>query len=142
MKKRPDWYNELKLEVGVSGLYILTAIGDKREELKSLAVMLSHCGIALTSEITQDGNTRITFKVNEDAFFDAVYRNAGRPKNLLKSQNWDIQNVKVSDIKQMRDSGMTHQQIIEKIGCPRATYYRALKDARESDRPDNLSFFL
>ena len=49
-------------------------------------------------------------------------------RNTLMVSNDPRYNVRYKDIVSMRDEGMTHAQIIAKIGWSKATYYRAWKN--------------
>lgn len=68
-------------------------------------------------------------RIDIDTLEKKKTRNAGRKKDYSKGKKYNMR-PSVGDVFEWRKT-MTHQQIIEKIGCPRATYYRRIKELSE-----------
>lgn len=114
------------------GMYIFTVVKDNNpdspmnteSQIKELQEMLEkYVGVGWR---TIDGDRGLlTIKVDREK----LGRHAGRQTSI------DI-DVKYQDILDMRAEGMTHAQIIEKIGWSRASYFRAWKN-RDGLKPEN-----
>lgn len=74
--------------------------------------------------------------IDTDTLEKIKTRNAGRKVNYNKSQNYNCCPT-IGEVIEWKKT-MTHQQIIDKIGCPRATYYRRWKELK-GEFGDDLS---
>lgn len=93
-------------------------------QVRELQEMLKkYVGIEWQAKDDSKGLLTITVDMNK------LGRHAGRRPSI------DI-DVKYQDILDMRAAGMTHAQIIEKIGWSRASYFRAWKN-RDGLKPES-----
>ena len=114
--------------------YGFTILGanDRRtkNDVAELNELLGSLGITFKLQPYEDtaetGSGHLGIVINNDTFRRARTRHAGRKKVYGKGKNYNCQPT-VGEVFEWRKT-MTHQQIIEKIGCPRATYYRRIKD--------------
>lgn len=76
-------------------------------------------------------DVRVKQHENGDEYLALVYgdyQHLTPGRNTLMVSNDPRYDVRYKDIVSMRDEGMTHAQIIAKIGWSKATYYRAWKN--------------
>lgn len=106
------------------------------EDLQSLSLLkeiLSKSGATLdvTHNIQRDGTeyNSIYIYMNEDKVAVKTTRNAGRKQQLFK--NGKYKECTVSELKMKLESGMKKTEIINELGCPKATFYRILKNLGE-----------
>ena len=78
----------------------------------------------------QKGKHLLYINIDMDKFQRVTKRNAGRYKAYDKAEEKYLLNPTIAEVMRWKET-MTHQQIIEKIGCPRATYYRAYRRIKE-----------
>lgn len=94
-------------------------------QIKELQEMLGkYIGIEW-AQAKDDSRGLLTIEVDRDK----LGRHAGRRPSIDTD-------VKYQDILDMRSAGMTHAQIIEKIGWSRASYFRAWKN-RDGLKPES-----
>lgn len=105
-----------------------------REDVEDLNRLLSKFGIKAEYNSMQ----QLFIYADQDLINKATNRNAGRKKDRTLPFSYNI-NPKIKDVFQMQQT-MTNAEIIEKIGCSRATFYRALKSAKE--RVDRLPSYV
>lgn len=110
--------------VGVNDEFNIKAVSELNEILEKMGV---------TFEIKQikdhENIGHLSILINMDTLEKKMTRNAGRKVDHNKAMAYSV-NPTVAEVFTWRKT-MTHQEIIEKIGCPRATYYRCLKKLSE-----------
>ena len=106
--------------VGVNDEHTIANVAELNSLLKNVGISFE-----LTPYGDMDGRGYFDISIDIDTLNKIRTRNAGRKVNHKKSQNYKCSPT-IGEVLEWKKS-MTHQQIIEKIGCPRATYYRAWK---------------
>ena len=106
-------------------------------ELSCLNSLLSEIGVSLSlKHKTMDGYScdLLCIEFNSDTYLQKTNRNAGRKTDANKHGRYT--ECTVSEFKNMIDT-MKHKDIIEYLKCPRATFYRVLRNLRERDDWEN-----
>lgn len=104
---------------------------DKIHELAILNEHLERVGISI--RVTRHDVTDIlSFKINNESYKKATCRGAGRKKDHDMAARY--KECSVAELK-VKLSTMKKSEIIKELGCPKATFYRILKNlkAYESD---------
>ena len=81
-------------------------------------------------------DVRVKQHKNGDEYVSLVYgdyEHLSPGRNTLRMSSDPRYDVRYKDIVSMRDAGMTHAQIIAKIGWAKATYYRAWNNRASLD---------
>ena len=104
------------------------------EKIAAVNEAIAHTGVSLL--LNKVGNDAyLTVAVDQQKLKENKTRFAGRRKGTYSTKaNWKIKSISVQEILTLREQGKEHSEIIEMIGCPRATYYRAWKKVK--DDPD------
>ena len=104
------------------------------EKISAVNEAIAHTGVSLL--LNKVGNDAyLTVAVDQQKLKENKTRFAGRRKGTYSTKaNWKIKSISVQEILTLREQGKEHSEIIEMIGCPRATYYRAWKKVK--DDPD------
>ena len=104
------------------------------EKIAAVNEAIAHTGVSLL--LNKLGNDAyLTIAVDQQKLKENKTRFAGRRKGTYSTKaNWKIKSISVQEILTLREQGKEHSEIIEMIGCPRATYYRAWKKVK--DDPD------
>ena len=114
--------------------FSIIGVNDKKtiDNVAELNRLLKDVGISIDLEPYEnmDGTGYFGIGIDIDTLNKIRTRNAGRKVNYKKSQNYNCSPT-IGEVLEWKKS-MTHQQIIEKIGCPRATYYREWKKLNET----------
>jgi hypothetical protein len=93
-----------------------------REIVSQLKQVLDGKGIRISFS-NEDGNPFLYLAINEETVREKIKRNAGRNRKTYE--------YRYSDVRKMIDEGMDKKDIMEKLGMPRATFYRRLKAMQE-----------
>lgn len=115
------------------------------EKIAAVNEAIAHTGVSLL--LNKVGNDAyLTVAVDQQKLKENKTRFAGRRKGTYSTKaNWKIKSISVQEILTLREQGMKHEEIIEMIGCPRASYYRAWKRVKsdpEIDLDGNFFNFL
>lgn len=109
-----------------------------REDIEDLNRVLSSFGLS-----AKYLDRTLLINIDSDEYLKKSSRNAGRRKNYARAFDYNM-NPTIQEVFEMQER-MTNAQIIEQIGCPRATFYRALKNAKdlvEHDDSYRADYFL
>jgi len=138
--------NELKLDKPIHprlcAPYIILPLDmtppeNKIYDLACLNSLLNEVGINLSLKHKEMDNyscDMLCININSDTFIQKTNRNAGRKADVNKHGNYT--ECSVAEFKTMIDT-MKHKDIIKYLNCPRATFYRILKNLRERDDWDD-----
>lgn len=109
----------------------------KRNYLSGVLILQSHqlnSANNLSDFLNSHGlwcDVEVNHHENGDEYLTLVYgdyEHLSPGRNTLMMSSDPRYDVRYKDIVSMRDEGMTHAQIIAKIGWAKATYYRAWKN--------------
>lgn len=122
----------------------LSAISDGTvRQAEKISRELADIGVAVITNRLSNDICYLTLSIDENKLNKFRTRSAGRKRGTFSTkESWKVRNLSVGDVVNMRNQGMTHKQIIEYIGCPRTTYYTALKRSREGDVEMTDPFFV
>lgn len=99
---------------------------DSMHRLAVLKECLDKVGIEMTAVRYEDEKTDVlSFKIDFETFSKVTQRGAGRKKDYSMSERY--KKCTVSELKTKLES-MKKCEIIEELGCPKATFYRILKN--------------
>lgn len=133
--------NNLSLTVAISELS-----DNVTEKVTQINDQIANIGVSLILNRVGDESSYLTIVVNQQKLKEHKTRFAGRRKGTYSSkEKWKIKSISVQEVLDLREQGKEHSEIIEMIGCPRATYYRAwkkVKDDPDIDRDGNFFNFL
>ena len=106
--------------------YLLFEINgdDLNNQINDLNLFLNMVG-SKAEMVTNGDQKYLTIHINQEALSKKLKRGAGRRTGTIKKLNRE-KNPTIAEYKKMRES-MTHAQIIEELGCSKATYFRTLK---------------
>lgn len=107
------------------------------EDLACLNSLLKKVGIELNLKtVKSDGyeHNLLRISIDSDTYINRTTRHAGRCMDANKHGRY--KECSVMEFKEMLDT-MKHREIIAELKCPRATFYRILKNLRELDDWDN-----
>lgn len=107
------------------------------EDLACLNSLLKDVGIELNLKtMKSDGyeHNMLSININSDTYINKVKRHAGRRMDANKHGKFKECNV--MEFKEMLET-MKHREIIADLKCPRATFYRILRNLRELDDWDD-----
>lgn len=122
----------------------LSAISDATDrQAEKISKELADLGVAVITNRLSDDICYLTLSIDKDKLNKFRTRSAGRRRGTFDTKGkWNVRNLSVGEVSEMRNKGMTHKQIIEYIGCPRTTYYTALRRTREGDVEMTDPFFV
>ena len=115
-------FEKKELLLGIGTTYAEDKVSESLEEINALVSIL---GIRLLQDTTAGGETIIKLQLDTKKIENSKKRGAGRPRGYHSST------FSYGDIYAWRREGKTTKEIIEILGCSRATYYRRLKEALE-----------
>lgn len=117
--------NEFQKKELLLGIGYTTVEDNVKESLEEINGLIGSLGITLLHDITAGGESIIKLQLDAKQIENIRKRSAGRPRNYRSSA------FSYGDIYNWRKEGKTTKEIIEILGCSRATYYRRLKEAME-----------
>ena len=107
------------------------------EDLACLNSLLKDVGIELNLKtMKSDGyeHNMLSININSDIYINKVKRHAGR--HMDANNHGRYKECSVIEFKEMLET-MKHREIIADLKCPRATFYRILRNLRELDDWDD-----
>lgn len=114
--------NPEKTYVSVACKFIPESI----HELAILKELLEKVGIRVHASHAEEIDMDILgFSINYDTYNKIVYRKAGRKKDCCMESRY--QSCTVSELK-LKLKTMKNTEVIKELGCPKATFYRILKN--------------
>ena len=113
--------------------FLIIADSENQIKVSDLNEVLHEVGIKLELGDGDGKFQSLSIKINFDTFAKQKHRGAGRRKKSRKLS------FTVGQIKEMKKT-MKHEEIMEQLGIPRATYYRAWKEVKDNDRSDDFYF--
>lgn len=133
-----------------SNSFLCFADGITEDELKTLSILkevLKKSGIDLrvthyVDEYFEEEKNGIYISFKEKKVAEKITRNAGRKKDYSMFEKY--KECTVSELKTKLDSGMKKSEIIAELRCPKATFYRILKNIEKIDvlyttEPDEMA---
>ena len=114
--------------------FSIIGVNDKQtmDDVAELNRLLNEVGISIDLKPYEnmDRTGYFGISIDIDTLNKIRTRNAGRKVSYNKSQNYNCSPT-IGEVIEWKKT-MTHQQIIDKIGCPRATYYRKWKELKDA----------
>ena len=137
----PDKDHNLSLTVKLSSYS-----EDVAQQATKINEAIGNMGVSLILSRVGDDSSYLTVVVDQQKLREHKTRFAGRRKGTYSSKDgWKIKSISVQEVLDLRKRGKTHEEIMEMIGCPRASYYRAWKRVKadpEIDLDGNFFNFL
>lgn len=103
-----------------------------KQQAAELTEMLKFCGVSVKIEKAPDDSQSLVIKINYDNLMKVKKRGAGRRPAA------NAHGYKVSDVLNWQKQGLSLDEILEKLEMKQATYYRRLKEYKDSGVLDNL----